>query len=381
VSSNVTGSSVTAAANAEAVPGSYDVDVTQLARAQSIATTGFAEGATFDAGTLTITPTTGEALSVEVAQDDTLEAIRDKLNAAGGGVTASIVNDGSADSPYRLVLSSSETGTDAAIQSIQFDGGDSRLTFNDGAADGFSETVAAQDASLTVNGIAITSQTNQIEGAIQGVILEANELGASTVTVELDDEGLREAVSGFVKAYNDLKGVTSQLTRFDADSGEAGELLGDSTLRSVESRLRSVLGGGVDEGQFRMLSDVGITLQLDGSLKLDEARLDEIILNDRQALTDFFAGASETGGMAGRLDESLGRMLGDTGLLDNATRGLETRIGSLDDRFERMERSIERTMDRYRQQFGQLDGMISSMNQTSAYLTQQFDMLNAQLGG
>ncbi|MDI5935174.1 flagellar filament capping protein FliD [Halomonas kalidii] len=380
VSSNVTGSSVEAAAGSEAVPGCYDVNVTQLARAQSIATAGFAEGATFDAGTMTITPASGEALSIEVAQDDTLEAIRDKLNAANDGITASLVNDGAADTPYRLVLSSSETGTDAAIQSILFDGGDSRLTFNDGAVDGFSETVTAQDASLTVNGIGITSQANQVEGAIQGVTLDIAEAGESTVTVELNNRGVREAVTGFVKAYNGLKGTMGTLTRFDAESGSAGELLGDGTLRSVESRLRGVLTGGESGGEFRLLSDIGISLQRDGTLKLDEARLDEVIVNDRQALTDFFAGQDEAGGLAGRLDESLGLMLDDRGLLDNAKRGLESRLDSLGTRYERMELSIERTIDRYRTQFGQLDAMISSMNQTSDYLTQQFDMMNAQLG-
>ncbi|MFY0989111.1 flagellar filament capping protein FliD [Halomonas sp. C05BenzN] len=380
VSSGVSGSSVEAAATAEAVPGRYDVDVTQLARAQSIATGGFAEGASFDAGTLTISTASGDPLAIEVAQDDTLEAIRDRINAADGGISASIVNDGDADTPYRLVLSTGETGTEAAIQSIQFDGGDGRLTFNDGAADGFSEVVAARDASLTVNGIEITSQANRVEGAIQGVTLDLAELGESTVTVELNNRELREAVTGFVKAYNDLKGTTGELTRFDAESGVAGELLGDGTLRSVESRLRSVLGGGVGEGEFRMLSDIGIRLQRDGTLELDEARLDEVIVNDRQALTDFFAGQDKAGGLAGKLDQSLGQMLDDRGLLGNAKRGLESRMDSLDTRFERMERSIERTIERYRQQFGQLDAMIASMNQTSSYLTEQFDMMNAQLG-
>ncbi|HSP58325.1 MAG TPA: flagellar filament capping protein FliD, partial [Halomonas sp.] len=188
------------------------------------------------------------------------------------------------------------------------------------------------------------------------------------------------AVSGFVKAYNELKGTMGELTRFDAESGDAGELLGDSTLRSVESRLRGALSGGVAEGEFRMLSDIGISLQRDGTLELDQDRLDEVVVNDRQALTDFFAGTEAGDGLAGKLDQSLGLMLDDRGLLGNAQRGLETRMEGLDTRFERMERTIERTIDRYRQQFGQLDSMISQMNQTSSYLTQQFDNLNAQLG-
>ncbi|PMR69398.1 flagellar filament capping protein FliD [Halomonas heilongjiangensis] len=386
VSSNVTGSSVEAAAGAQAVPGRYDVSVAQLARSQSIATGGFAEDATFggDMGIVVGTGDRQETLAFSVAAGSSLAEVRDAINAQQGGVTASIVNDGDPDAPFRLVLSSSETGTDAAIQSVSLSGDagfDFALDGGDGSPAGsMTQTVEARNALLTVNGIAITSQKNQVEDAIQGVTLNIAEEGESTVKVELNNREMREAVTHFVKAYNDLQRTTGELTRFNAETGAAGELLGDSALRSIESRLRGVLTGGVGEGEFRMLSDIGIALQRGGTLELDEKRLDEVIVNDRQALTAFFAGEDKAGGLAGRLDQTLDEILKDRGLLDNAKRGLETRLGSLDERYARMEKSIEATISRYRTQFGQLDAMIASMNQTSDYLTQQFDMMNAQLG-
>ena len=105
-----------------------------------------------------------------------------------------------------------------------------------------------------------------------------------------------------------------------------------------------------------------------------------MVANNPQALSDFFAGDEEAGGLAGKLETSIGQMLGDSGVLKGAIAGAENRVKSLDTRYERMEKSIESTISRYRSQFSQLDVMIAQMNSTSSYLTQQFDALDAQLG-
>ncbi|MEA3639763.1 MAG: flagellar filament capping protein FliD [Lamprobacter sp.] len=386
LSSSVKGTSITSAANSNAVPGRYDVSVTTLARAQSIATGGFAKGETFSAGTMTIQAGDADPLSVTVEEGSSLEAIRDSINAAGSGMTASIVNDGDEDNPYRLVLATNDTGTNAAIQSINFTGGDARLNFTeepDGGYvepyDGMRETVAAEDAALTVNGIDISSQSNQVEGAIQGVTLSIAEEGDSTVLVERNNRGVRDAVNGFVDAYNAFHSTKSDLTKFDGDTSTAGELLGDSALRTIESRLRSALGGAQSEGEIRTLSDLGISLQRDGRLEVDAEALDDAIVNNREALTSFFAGESKDVGFAGGLSDMLSQMLGDRGLLGNARSGVESRITSLSERSARMEVSIEREIARYRTQFGKLDSMIAEMNQTSTYLTQQFEALNSMM--
>lgn len=385
LSSSVTGTSVTSAASSDAVPGRYDVTVTDLARSQSLATGGFAEGETFAAGELSIQAGSGDPLTVTVEEGDSLEEIRDSINAAGSDVVATIIDDGDPANPYRLVLSTTETGTEAAIQSISFDGGDERLSFDAAPADpgsyaGMTETVPAQDAALTVNGIEISSQSNRVEGAIQGVTLNLVEEGDSSVNVERDNLQVRQAVNAFVDSYNALQETSGELTSFNSETGVAGELLGDSTLRSVEARLRIAIGTSVAEGAFSTLSEVGISLQLDGTLELDDDQLDDALVNNRQALTDFFAGQTEDGGLADRLGETLGQMLGDSGLLETAMSGVENRISSIETRAERMEVSINRTIERYRQQFVQLDSMVAEMNRTSSYLTQQFDNLNAMLG-
>ncbi|QJQ96555.1 MULTISPECIES: flagellar filament capping protein FliD [Halomonadaceae] len=377
VTSKVTGSGVAAVASADAPAGRFKVNLNQLATAATAATAGVdSRTAPQGAGKITFSFGGKDDLVVEVAEGkSSLEAIRDAVNSKEAGVSASIVFDGE---QYRLAFASTETGEKAGLEDVKFEG------FGDDALALEGDVIKGQNAKLTVNGIAITSHSNKVEGAIQGVTLNLSEIHAegssSTIAIDRDSDEIKNAVKGFVEGYNTLRTAIRGLTSYNADTGVAGDLLGDSTLRGVESRLRSVIGGGIEEGQLRMLSDLGITLQLDGTLKLDEAKLDGIIATESMALADFFAGGTKAGGMAGKLVTALDQILGDKGLLSNATSGLETTLKGLDQRYARMETQIDATIARYRSQFSQLDSMIARMNQTSGYLTQQFDLMNAQLG-
>ncbi|AVI61594.1 flagellar filament capping protein FliD [Halomonas sp. GFAJ-1] len=374
LSTNVGGSAVTAAADGEAQPGNYNVMVERLASAGTLATNSVAdpEASRTDTDrtlTLQFAGDDQPGVPVQIAAGSSLEDIRDAINATeDSGVSASIIFDGE---EYRLALNSTQTGEAASVSGLEWDGADNPL-----AADVIQ---AGRDASLNVNGIAITSPTNQVEGAIQGVTLNLQEEGSSTIAVEQDTRAVREAVTSFVDAYNDLKSTMGELTSFNAETGAAGELLGDSAIRTVESRLRSVLSGGV-EGQFSMLSDIGISLQRDGTLAIDDDALDNAIANNQDALSTFFAGDSAETGMAGQLNQTIEQLLSTNGTVTGAISGAENRSESLVERYTRMEQSIEQTISRYRTQFGQLDSMIAQMNQTSDYLTQQFDALDAQLG-
>lgn len=378
VKSSVTGSSMTAAAGNSATAGVYQVNVEQLATHYSVATKGI-EDKTAQLGAATLTFIFGdneaEPLVVNIEEGkSSLEDIRNAINAAGGGVTASIVNDGDPNTPWRLSLASSETGGKAAIAAVDFGDLGSQLEL-----DGETE-VAADNALLKVNGITISSQRNQVEGAIEGVTLALTEKGTSTLRISQDNEGITEAVKGFVSAYNTLQSTMSRLTSYDQASDTAGDLLGDTALRNVQSRLRMEMTGMLSDGELRRLSDLGISVQLKGDLKIDEEKLSELVSSNPSALAEFFAGSVEGGGFAGQLSTTLEQMVRSEGTIDNAKKGLETSIKSLDTRYVRMEQSIDATISRYRSQFAQLDGMIASMNSTSAYLTQQFDMMNAQFG-
>ncbi|WP_433924226.1 flagellar filament capping protein FliD [Vreelandella sp. 21] len=382
------GEAIKATAAADALPGSYRVEVSQLATSGTLASSRVdtkdqaldLQGAT----ALQLTFGDGETVDINIVEGSSLADMRDAINAdKEAGVNATIINDGTG---YRLALSSKTTGADASIESFSFvDAGGAEVPGP--FAEDATTKRPGENAALTVNGIAISSAENSIEGAIQGVTLNLTDLNiaegetaSSTINIERDTLKQREAINGFVKAFNDLKGTIGKLTSFTGDSETAGELVGDNTVRTIESRLRSVLTGGVEGGELSTLNQLGITLQRDGKLKVDDDVLNDLVANNPQALNDFFAGEKEGDGMAGKLNTTIEQMLGNNGVVKLAISGAENRVKSLDDRFERMEKTIEGTISRYRTQFGQLDAMIAQMNSMSSYLTQQFDALDSQLG-
>ncbi|OBX35411.1 flagellar hook-associated protein 2 [Halomonas elongata] len=233
-----------------------------------------------------------------------------------------------------------------------------------------------------MNGIAITSSTNQVDGAIQGVTLNLQQEGSSTLTVARDDEAIREAVTGFVESYNALKETADDLTAFNGEDSRAGTLIGDNVVRTIESRLRNDLSSGVQQdGELSLLGDVGLSMGVDGTLELDQDALDDALAADPAAVEAFFAGDDATSGLAGTISETAEQMTSDSGTLNNAIDGAENRIDSLNDRYTRIEASIEQTVERYRTQFSQLDSMVARMNSTSNYLSQQLSSLNSGNGG
>lgn len=376
VETDLSGEALTISAGEGAIVGNYEIDVIQRARTYSIATLGVADKeAQLGGGTIEFTLGSGETLSVSIDEaDSSLEDVRNAINSADMGIVASIVNDGSG-TPHRLVLSSAETGTDAAIANIDFGSGDL------GAALSLDATteVEAKNAELTVNGIAIQSQSNRVEGAIEGITLDLKKTGAATLEVTRDTDGIEKKLSNFVDAYNNLQNRLSDLTKFNTESGVGGVLQGNATVRGIESQMRNLLGGSLESDSFSSLADLGITLEIDGTLTLDEEKVDDLVSNRLGELSRFFAGSSnDTDGFADRIESVLGAMTEEDGLLETATSGLEASIASTEERYARVEAQIESTIERYRTQFSQLDSLIAQMNSTSTYLTQQFEALAAQ---
>ncbi|RUO56762.1 flagellar filament capping protein FliD [Pseudidiomarina homiensis] len=378
VKSNVTGDAVTAAANSSAVPGSYNVSVTSLAKSYSVATLGLDDKARdLGAGSVDFTLADGTAHSVAIGADaSSLEDVRDAINSAQTDVVASIVNDGDAANPYRLVLNSAKTGVDAGVQSLTFIGMGGELS-----KDAATEQLAA-NAQFSVNGLTMQSASNQVDEAIAGLTLNlAKENETAVITVTRDNAAIEKSVNDFVKAYNSLNSTVRDLGDYNPETQVGGRLLGDSSLRMVQSELRSMFSETVVEGSaFTFLSDLGISRELDGSLKVDSEQLKTVTSDQLQDLQSFFAGSDVNEGFSAQSKGVIDRLLDENGLIATSTEGMKSAITRIDERIEREEVAIARTVERYRTQFAKLDSMIANMNSTSAYLTQQFDVMNAQLG-
>ncbi len=399
---------LTASALSTAASGSYALNVTQLTQAQSLAATGVASttaaiggGAattvTLDFGSIaggTLDPATGKyagatftadgartATSITIdSSNNTLAGIRDAINASTAmGVTASIVNDGSA-TPNRLVLTSKQSGETSSMRiAVTGDAAVSSLLANDPAAtQNLQQTAVAQNTKLTVNGIAITSATNTVAGAIQDVTMTVAKVGASTLSVQNDSASVQSAVTGFVNAYNSLHGVAKTLTAFDASSKSGAVLMGDSTLRNIQVRIRSALTSAQpDDGSgLTMMSQIGISFQKDGTLALDSTKLTAALGSKLSGVANLFSGAGGVGGYGTQMASLLTGFTDSNGTLTSATKGINTSLDSLGKQYSAMSDRIDATVARYKAQFTQLDVMMSGMSRTSSYLTQQFDALN-----
>ncbi|MBQ5946368.1 flagellar filament capping protein FliD [Massilia sp. ST3] len=232
------------------------------------------------------------------AGDQSLQGIRDAINKANIGVTATIVSDGG-DNPYHLVLTSNKTGAKSSMKiGVDGDGGQppnpdiaALLGHDPGGAQGLTQTSAAQDTLLNMNGIDIRSSSTTVTEAVQGVTLDVSAVGSSTLNVSRDTAAVSTAVNGFVKAYNDLNKTISSLTGYNPETKTAGVLQGDASVRSIQSMLRRQLGAAVEGlgGKLTTLGQVGITFQKDGNLAVDSGKLNKAVTENFAEIGGLFA--------------------------------------------------------------------------------------------
>lgn len=373
-----TGESFSASASSSAVAGSYRIHVTSLASTQTLIANGVADKAAANGtgGVVKFTLKNGEVKTLDLSGKGTsLEAIAKAINADKElGLSASIMNDGS-DTPYRLMISTTATGTQASISEITVEG-------NDGALGtllnktGMTEQ-AATDAVIHVNGIKVTQATNKLEDVIQGVTLNLSKADTTeqTLTVSRNDDKTKAAINEFITAYNNVQKFIKSSTAYTEGAG-GSVLNGDSTARTAQTRLSGIMNfQSSNGGAFKTLSDLGIRTQADGSIKLDEEKFDKALAENRDDITKLFQ--DKTNGIATYTQEITKGLINSTsGIVTTASDGAKTRIKDLDSQYERKQAQIDATMERYRAQFTALDSLIAQMNSTSAYLTQQLSMWN-----
>ncbi|WP_028671433.1 flagellar filament capping protein FliD [Saccharospirillum impatiens] len=277
-------SALTATTNSTAEPGNYRVAVDQVASAHTLASKAYTSVSdtvgtgtlTFNFGTTTYDETTGDytgfdksadlaSFSLDItSENNTLSGLRDTINKNVEGVTASLVFDGSG---YRLLMSSDKTGEKSSLEIVATgDAGIQSLAYNSAQNDpntNLRETQRGEDAQLRVNGLEITSASNQVSEVIRGVTINVNQetTGSINLNVNRNTGDVADKMEAFVEAFNEFKFVYDEVNKFDPDTNQGGLLLGDSTLRSTYSQLRSGLNTIVENltgANFRSLADVGL---------------------------------------------------------------------------------------------------------------------------
>lgn len=368
----------------QAAPGQYVIKVDNLATRQTLTVPAHEsrDTAIGEGGQITVRLANGTEHTLDLkGQDTSLQGVMNAINADPDlGMKATIINTGDPDEPYRLQLSAGATGEAASISSIRVDGNDELadvLSFDasNPAASGFEQTKAL-NAKLTVNGIAITSQSNTLKDTIEGLEITLNKAGDEPINVEVakDDSVATKAVKDYVDAYNKFNKSIRALTAYNVDLKQGAALTGDSMAREAQNAMRdATLGFVPGEGEIRSMVGLGINIDpKTGDLQLDEKKLNEVLKTNMADVKNMFVGENS---VAGRVQAAADEFIKKGGRIDNAQEGAEKVGKKLQDQFDAADQRIENKMEAYRKQFVQLDVMINRMQGTSNYLSQQLSML------
>jgi flagellar hook-associated protein 2 len=390
-------SAMTVAASDGATAGAYNVTVSHLAMAQSVASGAFAGSSdTVGSGTLNITlgswnaddsaftPKTGATpVAITIGDGDTLAAVRDKINAAGAGVVASIVNDASG---ARLSIRSKDTGVENAFQITVNDATDavdndanglSRLAYDPAnSAAVMTRYQPAQNAQASINGLDVSSASNTLSNVLDGLSLTLAKESATpvTVTVSQDNTSMGKAISDFAKAYNDVVSYLREQTAYNADTKKGGSLQGDSGAVALLAQLRKLAGSSTSASTvFTRLTDIGLEPQKDGTLKTTQSKVDAALakLPDLKAALATLGTGGATDGLARQFKTLTDTLLGSDGLIETRTEGLNARIKQNSDRQAMLEDHADQFEQRVRARYEALDTQMAGLSTLSTYIGQQ----------
>ena len=398
--SDTTAVSVSTGSSASA--GSYSISVSKLAASQTVTSTAYAastsvvgEGSlSIELGTWSGDPATAfsakagsSPVSITIGPTETsLASIRDKINAAGAGVTASIVNDASG---ARLSLRSTSTGLEngfrvTATETVD-DGnpatGLSALGYNGEGLSPMSLNQKALNAEAKINGIDIVSASNTLANVADGLTVKLLKTTTSAVDVSVtqDTDAVKTAINGFVSAYNDLNGFIRTQTKYNPDSKVAGTLQGDRTAVGLQNQLRSVLrDSSTASALYTRFSDVGIEIQKDGSLQVKAAKLTDALGNLadlRKVLASTDDSTATSTGIVQRFKLFADQVLDTDGALQTRTDGLNLSVKLNSQRQDALNSRMDETEKRLRAQYQTLDANMAKLSQLSGYVNQQLSSL------
>ncbi len=386
-----------------AVPGTYTIDVKNMATSSSVASASYAAGSTsaIPSGQLKVTQN-GISKAYTIPAGATLASVAKQINAETGTtkISANIITD---DNGSRLVLSSTNTGAGSDITtSVTADAPADQAELSklaiatgnpldptDVSSSGY---IGAQalSASLTINGMTITSASNVIDKSLGGVSMTLLGEGKSTVTVSTNTDGLKTSLQSFISAYNSVVKAVATVTNAtvsstpDATTGATvtpAALTGDSMPRSILSALREQLvtpGPGAD---LSVLAQLGITTaQADGTLSLDDTKF-AAAMNDKSLggeVQQLFSGTNATNGLLSRMTAVLTPYTQTGGVLDARTSSLNTQQNKLQDDQAALDLRVTTLTATLTAKYNAMDLLVGQLKASASSITSFFDSLNAQ---
>jgi flagellar hook-associated protein 2 len=366
---------------------SYQAEVVSLAHIQkSVALTGVADKtlANFGTGTLTLT-VDGTTHSIDITSaNNSLQGIMQAINGANLGVSAGIINDGTA-SGYRLALTGANVGKTFSLSS-NLTGGTDLGSFDlpiDNVADqpvGYNPPVqVATKAHIRVDTVDIYSDSNTLTEAIPGVtlnLLQAKEGTTTTINVSLDKSSLKSTIQAFAQGYND---VVSFITGQSVIDGKGGGILnGDSGLSAIKRHLQSMLTSAFpNSGSLKSISQLGLETQKDGTLTVNDKTLSTAIDSNLNGVVSLLAGSGSAGGVGRQFKDYLSSLTNaTTGLLQGRTKATNNNLKNIANQITNTQARLDQKQKTMEAQFSAMETLVSGLNSQSTYLTQQMTAIS-----
>lgn len=357
-----------ATATSSASSGSYSIVVTNIAKAHKIAADGVAASTSTiaaGAGSFKFTVGSGVEQTVSVDATTTLTGLKDAINALSAGVTATVINDGSATSPYRLILTSGSTGASNGVTITQ---NDTSLLFP-------TTLQAAQDASFTVDTMSFTRSSNSVSDVITGVTFDLKSGDAAktvTLSVERDSTEISKKVTAMVDAYNSVVSYIKANNRYNSETKTAGAFFGDSVAKSVWDDLRKVMTSAVSglPDTMNRLLHIGVTSDTEGVFTLDSSKLKTALSTSFDDVVKLFEDGTTTDGF-GALFYDLASNIDDSvdGRIKGRQNGLNKNIDKIESDILNKETAAAAYEEQLRAQFTGLETMLASLQHQSSFLS------------
>ena len=372
----------TAAASSTALAGNYIIsDITALAQSHKVAADGVADRDTTTAlsngGTFQFT-INGTQTTITATSDLTLEGLAAEINSSSGALTATIINDGDATNPYRLVLTSDITG---ATNAITIDTDDSTLNMDVT----LTTLQAAQDASFKLDGLAITKSSNTVTDALEGVSFTLKNAAGNgnsyTLSVSNDTDTIKTNISALIDGYNDVISHIDTNSTYDTEANEGGPLFNEVTTRSIQRRMSTIITTGITglSGDTKILAQLGVKTNSDGTLTLNETTLNDKLTTDFDDVMALFIDDTATS------IEGVGKQLYDVlhDINDFSVGAITIRKKGIQGAIDRYTKDIlveEQRLVEYeedlKRRFGALEALLSTMSSQSSFLSNSLNNNN-----
>ena len=362
-SSEVNGSSVSITTTSSAKAQSFEIEVLSLATKDIQQSNGYASKiSTLDAGTMNL-DIDGNSYAITIEDTDTLETLSAKISeATEGKITASILNVGGTD-PYTMVLKSSETGANNNITAT----GDMA----------FSQVgTGASDASLKIDGITVSSASNEMTDLVKGTTINLTQVGTSSINISQDSEKITEKMDEFVTKYNELLDTVKTLTNYNADTKVAGVFQGSSEIKNMLGSLKDIFSTTISS-EGKMSEDFGIKVEKGGKLTFDKDKFQEVLADDTLAVQNFFIAEGETNGVFRNMNTELFQIgTSSDGVLKTMKVNYDQKEKSLIESLEKAQSRLDAKYEIMQKRFASFDAVIGRLSNASSTLTSLIDAQN-----